>query len=965
MQTNYFFRPATLVMGLAFLFLSNSYAAFAQGVIRGKVTDAKGEAIVGASAVLKGTTKGTSTNVDGIFTIENLSNGNYTVVISSIGFTTREVRANVPGSENLTIRLEETASNLNEVIVTGVFDKRERMDASIAISTLSAREIAQQVPVSASDLLKNVPGVFVNAARGEVNNQVYSRGVSAGGTNSGGYYYVSMQEDGLPVTNVQFNGGFFGPDFFLRADATLGRLEAVRGGSAAITGPNAPGGIFNYVSKVGSPDFSGEVRTKFGLEGNAQPFYRADVNLGGKLNEKGDLTYNVGGFYRYANGARYVGYPLNKGGQGKFNVVKTYKSGSLKLYAKYLDDRNGVFEQLPATNFNNPQVAPGLKNTDSFSTNKSLVFDYPVNSPTTLDRYNPANLYRSVDRAIGLDWNHTLGRGWSFQNNVKYSSKRQESDGIAFTSPVALTSLYPYVLLGGLGTFGTYSFKDHLTGRTLASVTQAPNIVGGQFAGFNFIPGATADLPGQTIQANSVLLSLLAKGTINVREVIDQASLTKKFNDKLSATVGTYIGISHIESFGGTAGATLSTIENGPHQLDVSAVGFDGKSYQFTNPQGVASLGGTGGGFNTSDFRQKQLSGFASLTWKLIPKLVFDGGLRYDNVNINGTTLVSVTNPARATPGYGGADGNPLTVYDNIFGVAGAAPLAVTKTIETVSYSGALNYRWAQDLSLYIRYSDGRKAPDLGSFIGLNTDAALASVNVSPQRVQQLEAGIKVQRAKYNVFATPFYSLLSNIRVTAPGINPDNTTYNTPALLNSVETYGLELESNYSLTDHLSFRAAITAQKSTTNKWAFWNTGAPGPQDDVVVDVSGNRAELVPNLMINFGPTYTIDKFTLFGNYRYMGSRAANVINAFELPAYSQFDAGFTYNLTKALSLQGNVNNVFNSIGVMGWAPPGGFPAAIDPQGFTPAKREADPNAAYSILSVQPRSYYLTAVFKF
>ena len=358
---------------LCFACITHGYAALAQQ-IRGTVTDPKGEAVAGASALLKGTTRGTSSNAEGVFEFNNLTNGTYTIVISYIGYTPRELKATVPGSENLTIRLQETASDLNEVVVTGVFDKRERMDASIAISTLSSKQIAQQVPYSAADLLKNVPGVYVNSSLGEVNNTVYSRGVTAGGA---GYYYVSMQEDGLPVTNVNFGG--YGPDYFLRADATTGRVEAVRGGSAAITGPNAPGGIFNYVSKTGEAGFEGEVRAKFGLEGNAQPFYRADVNLSGKLNQKGDLTFNVGGFYRYANGVRYPGYPMNKGGQGKFNLVRTYQKGALKLYVKYLDDRNSYFEALPTVNFDHPQMAPGVSKTDTYLPNQSVVFDYTQN----------------------------------------------------------------------------------------------------------------------------------------------------------------------------------------------------------------------------------------------------------------------------------------------------------------------------------------------------------------------------------------------------------------------------------------------------------------------------------------------------------------------------------------------------------------------------------------------------------
>jgi iron complex outermembrane receptor protein len=941
---------------VCFVSVVHSYAALAQQ-IRGKVTDAKGEAIVGATALMKGTVKGTSTNGEGVFEISNLTNGTYTLVVSYIGYAPREVKATVPGSNNLTIRLQETTANLEEVVVTGVFDKRERMDASIAISTLSAKQIAQQVPYSAADLLKNVPGVYVNSSLGEVNNTVYSRGVTAGGA---GYYYVSMQEDGLPVTNVNFGG--YGPDYFLRADATTGRLEAVRGGSAAITGPNAPGGIFNYVSKTGSSAFEGEIRAKVGLEGNAQPYYRADVNLGGKLNDKGDLTYNVGGFYRYANGVRYPGYPMNRGGQVKFNLVKNYSGGSLKLYVKYLDDHNSYFEALPAVNFDKPQLAPGVSKTDTYLPNQSVVFKYPFNSPTDIRDFDISKAIHNLDRAIGLDWQHKLGKGWSFQNNIKYSNKSRDWNAGLLLGPVELNSLYTYAVAGALGNFGNYTFTDATTGKPLATYSQLPNIVNGQFAGFNFTKTSTADLPGTAALPNSLLLSPLQTNHIKIQEVIDQVSVSKKVNDQLSFTLGGYLGASHLTYDTGLAGLTLSTVENNPHPVSMSAVGLDGKTYQYTNAQGVAAVGF--GSFNTNEYRQTQLSGFGAITWKITPALTFDGGLRYDHVRIHGSNLLGMSNPAASAAGFGGVDGNPLTVYDNMYSVAGTTPVTPDKTFQTVSFSGALNYRFSPYTALYARFSDGKKAPDLSPFMYLDANSA-PLFDPKIQRVQQVEAGVKVQRSNWSLFATPFYSILSGIPASTFATTVDNSYYFTPTIYNSIQTYGLELEGNYNLTQQFSVRAVATLQRSFAKNWGVWITGNPGPQDDVVQDFSGYRTENVPNLMINVSPTYTMGKFSLFGSYRYMGNRAANVPNAFFLPGFSQLDLGASYTISKALSLQANVNNVTNTLGMMGFIRPGGFPVAADLEGFTVAQREANASAVYAGSFIQPRSYYLTAIYKF
>jgi hypothetical protein len=49
----------------------------------------------------------------------------------------------------------------------------------------------------------------------------------------------------------------------------------------------------------------------------------------------------------------------------------------------------------------------------------------------------------------------------------------------------------------------------------------------------------------------------------------------------------------------------------------------------------------------------------------------------------------------------------------------------------------------------------------------------------------------------------------------------------------------------------------------------------------------------------------------------------------------------------------------------MGWSAPGGFPAALDRQGFTKDMLAANPNAVYSTLSLPPRAYFLTVRYKF
>ena len=70
--------------------------------LSGKVTDAKGEAVVGANVMLNNTAKSTSTNADGVYTFSGLSDGDATVTVSYIGFATEKKTTTINGKTTKT-----------------------------------------------------------------------------------------------------------------------------------------------------------------------------------------------------------------------------------------------------------------------------------------------------------------------------------------------------------------------------------------------------------------------------------------------------------------------------------------------------------------------------------------------------------------------------------------------------------------------------------------------------------------------------------------------------------------------------------------------------------------------------------------------------------------------------------------------------------------------------------------------
>lgn len=949
-----------LILGLLMTGFVNAQA----GKISGSIKDNSNLPLVGASVIIKGTTDGVMSDFDGNFTISGLENGTYDLIISFIGYNTKNISVQVPQTNNLEIILSEDAMQLDDVVVTGVFDPRTKMEASVSISTIGAKQLERVAPTSSSDLLKNIPGVFVNQARGEVWNSVYSRGLSANSIdNLNGYRYVSLQEDGLPVTNVELN-----PDLFLRADAMTQRVEAVRGGTASILGANAPGGIFNYVSKTGGKEFAGEIRTKYGLEGNGKnPYYRVDFNIGGPLDN--GWTYNVGGFYRQSDGARDRGYPVNKGGQIRANLQKIYKTGSFKLNLKYLNDKNDVMAFIPSTNWKDPQIAEGFTKYDSYA-----LYDFNIDVPFNEDgirNIDPTNLMHNIDRSIGFNWKQDLGNGFSLTNDFKYSRKDDERNGTAVVTPISTTNFLFYAIPGLLGgpnpaRTGTYRFANPTTGQEFGSVELAFDPTQ-QGPPFRLTPGANNNFPGSNVQPNSLLFMPMFYQDTDRNEITNQLILNKKL-EKMSFNLGGFYSRStlNITNYSKGMGLSGGLIQNRPVPARITLDANNGNTYEVTSPEGFMNVGWTGS--DNGETTQGISALFFGHNWEMTPKLNLDWGIRYENVNSEGFNTIGVENPRQGDPSFGGRDGNPLTIWDNGGGTEGN-PVNYDFNLNSVSFSAGLNYRINQNNAIYGRVALGNKAPSTFFYLDLNDDLLVDDlVENNPtllEGITQIEVGYKVNTEKLKMVVTPFYSKLENVPNIQTFSREDGTRYSPLYQFNEFTTTGLEIEATYNITDKWLVRTNAVFQNSTADKYTIWDEGRDGPEDDSIIDYSGKEADNSANVIFNINPIYNGEKFFASLNYSYMGDRQANVPNSFVLPAFGNVDLAFGYDFSKKLSLQLNINNVFDTYGILGWSGPGGFPAALNRDGFSPEFIANNPNAVFSTQGSMPRAYFLTASYKF
>ena len=149
-----------------FCFLSLFFTIYGQAqdlVVKGKVYDESGLSIPGATVLLKGTNKATTTDFDGAFEIKSPSKG--ILVVSFIGYTT--VQQSVNGKNSLTFRLKSQSQDLNEVVVVG-YGTQKKSVVTGAISSVKAKDL-EKVPNGRIEqtLQGRVSGVTIAAQSGQ------------------------------------------------------------------------------------------------------------------------------------------------------------------------------------------------------------------------------------------------------------------------------------------------------------------------------------------------------------------------------------------------------------------------------------------------------------------------------------------------------------------------------------------------------------------------------------------------------------------------------------------------------------------------------------------------------------------------------------------------------------------------------------------------------------------------------
>jgi len=253
-----------------------SAIVFSQGTVTGTVIDGNtGGPLSGASIVVQGTQKGTSSDFDGNFSIA-VSGNSGTLVVSYIGFVTKTVKFTSTGSIGK-ISLTPDAEELEGVVVvgTGVIDLAKERETPVAVSTITAKEIQLKVGnTEFPEILNTTPSVYATKQGGGYgDSRINLRGFNQNNT--------AVIINGQPVNDME-NGWVYWSNWQGLSDIASG-VQVQRGlGSSKLAVPSV-GGTLTIVTKSTEMEEGGFVKVSAGNDS----YFKTVVGYNTGTNEKG------------------------------------------------------------------------------------------------------------------------------------------------------------------------------------------------------------------------------------------------------------------------------------------------------------------------------------------------------------------------------------------------------------------------------------------------------------------------------------------------------------------------------------------------------------------------------------------------------------------------------------------------------------------------------------------------------
>ena len=760
------------------------------------------------------------------------------------------------------------------IVVTGLTTRnRPLITASADITIASEAALIRKAPRSTADLLELVPGIFVEGTAGEISNNYSVRGLQGGGQR-----FVQLEEDGLPII---YGGG--GADFFFSQDATIDRLEAVKGGSSGVLTVNGAGATINFLSRKpnherleGLARFSG---FNYGLK-------RGDFYLSAPITDK--IAFNIGGFIQSTPGVRrnpfnYDGYRLKGALEYKFD-----DGGFIRVTGKIGDVKSAYYAGQPFARTNGKVGAvPGLDpQFDNINGSAFALISVPVSTFVEPDGFRDFRLSEGVrvkTNQLRIDFEKPLNDSIDLFARARYLGLKTDFNGLfpgSGTGNAGLTSAVNYLTPGpgspinNLLTLGQAAFpttvrfgaRNLRTGIVFgANQTDALNALNGN----GFLQQTTLNHDSQSghdfgsnfggrweYQGNS-------------------------FKNSLTAGV-LYYNVKRSQNQSATASA-VTDVKNNADLYDIVSLDANNNVIGTLSDGGLISYGNWGAGIRES--RDSSISLYANDELSIGDNIHIDGGVRWerDRAEFRDGQGAAINQPVPA--GRGGVIRDVGSTFNGQYVVN-------KKTQHDVAWTIGASYLFTPNLSVYARYADGFQTNGVNPTTGIK----LYEAGVRFKYETIVNGSVTVFRTNFN---NQFYQF----------IDPLDPTRQTDFLAD-LKTTGVEIDADIRPIDWLTVDFTAVFQKPSLNNLRL--NGVPQPT------FNGNIPERTPSTLWTVTPTLKLPNNLgeVYGRYKYVGKIFADSGNGVALPGYGVTSFGVTFNVTDRVQLNVNADNIFNVIGL-------------------------------------------------
>lgn len=469
------------------LLLAQSFA-FAQGEIRGRLTDAEGKGpLVGATVSIVGTKMGAVSDVNGDYIIANVPTGQYTVRFAYVGYIATEQRVTVVSSPvTLNASLAQTMIQAGEVVIE--VNRAKERETPVAFSNIQKMDIEQKIHGQDAPLLvQGTPGVYTYSTDGVGNGEakLLVRGFSQS--------YVQVLVNGVPTNDPESNSVYWSN--WGSVSASAASIQIQRGAGSSLYGAGSFGGSFNIVTtdapatpsyklnlSMGDP-FS----SMYGIEANTGLIgekFAATVRLDRKVAEGSRVSGRYEGINYYTSLAWYInpqqslkfvlhGAPQEHGYSWSNDVSYFKKYGYDANPAPFLP--RFVVDAMP------PNATNGIANYALLDDSRELADDRFVNLSHNFYHKSQAELHYRFDvnpvSSIQATAFYSKGRGGGSSMNSLGTVYRRNSDGTILT----LVGPQGYVIDPTVArntylanAYQRISYSFHQQGGILASYTTKP-----------------------------------------------------------------------------------------------------------------------------------------------------------------------------------------------------------------------------------------------------------------------------------------------------------------------------------------------------------------------------------------------------------------------------------------------------------------------------------------------------------